>query len=449
MVSFDKVNLFSQINNTTSTDKGQGAHSVKNSKLIVFKRSDGKSVVMTREQYIRYIAEHQRNNQNPAKNTPYHLGKLDNGVRIIDSDSVKIPEKRGSSAPNANQTSPSKILSYQANIYIDNERVDDFRQGNRGDCYLLASLTSIKNTKEGQEVLKNNIQKNGDGSYTVTLPGAVIAKNHYIAEGDGAKCAITGVYRISAAAIKKAQSLSGKSYAYGDLQVILFELAMEAFRAEVVQTNKALGQKSERYLAGQYGPVNESDTLSGGQMYDAVFILTGQKSDVYEAKSNKKPMLYTPGKYGYVDANGKPLSSKSEQAKSGVLAVNHVYNKESDLQKLLDKYEGKEDQFSITVSFRVAKTGPDGVTKQGGSHALTVTKITDDYVEVVNPWDTTKRERIPRDDFEKMATGLTVAPVSERHSDNLYAQLNPNHDNNGANNSILNQIVNILQSHNK
>ena len=150
--------------------------------------------------------------------------------------------------------------------------------------------------------------------------------------------------------------------------------------------------------------------------------------------------------YGYVDENGKPINKMSclvGSAKSDVVEVNHVYDKESDLQKLLDKYKGKEKEYSITVGFAVGRTGPDGVTKQGGSHALTVTKITDDYVEVVNPWDTTKRERIPRDDFEKMALCLNVAPVSEKHSDNLYADLNLNRNNKTGNpffGDLLNRV---------
>ena len=55
---------------------------------------------------------------------------------------------------------------------------------------------------------------------------------------------------------------------------------------------------------------------------------------------------------------------------------------------------------------------------------LEVTKITDEYVEIVNPWDTTKHERIPRGDFEKMAMTFNVAPVSKERNDQLYRDLN-------------------------
>lgn len=418
--------------------------------LIFIKRPDGKITIMTKEQYIRYVIENQKHNK-PGKQEnqkPYELGEERNGIRTIGIDNVSDPIHSGTSAPKHNSCSPDKIQEYEDNIADANGHIDDFRQGKRGDCYLLAAIDSIANTKDGQEILKKNVKKNPDGSYSVTLPGAVAARNHYIQIGYEDKCAITGQYTITAEAIEKAKRMSGKSYAYGDIEIIALELAMEAFRAEVARTNKALGQKSSQYIAGQIGPMSESDTLSSGQMYDAVFILTGQKSDLYQAKRNKRKhaKLYIPGEYGYVDPNTAPKGTTLGKRASGIVEVNHVYNKESDLQKMLDKYKGKEDQFSITVGVIVAKNGPDGSTKAGGGHALTVTKITDDYVEVVNPWDTTKPERIPRGDFEAMAMSLNVAPVSIEHSDRFYEDNGLANNENQVNmNSLIDVIRNLFQ----
>ena len=38
-------------------------------------------------------------------------------------------------------------------------------------------------------------------------------------------------------------------------------------------------------------------------------------------------------------------------------------------------------------------------------------KITDEYVIVANPYDTAKKERIPRADFEKMTNHFNVAKI--------------------------------------
>ena len=386
--------------------------------LIFIKRPDGRYTVMTKEQYIRLIAELERRRNNPtpqSKQEPYELGPKDGESRIIDTDNVSDSIHRGSTAPKENSCSPEKIQEYKENIEYNNGKIDDFKQGKRGDCYLLAAIDSIRRTENGQEILNKNVQKNSDGSYTVTLPGALNVREHYIQEGNGDKCAITGTYTITPQAIEKAKAMSGKSYAYGDIEVLALELAMEAFRAEVIQTNKALGIKSEKFIAGQIAPRSDSDPLSGGQMYDAVYMLTGRKSDVYIAPKEKRKniKLYRQGEYGYVGEEQKLKGLCAKKASKGIVEVEHVYNKDSELQKILDKYKGHEDEYSITVGVIVAKNGPDGSTKAGGGHALTVKKITDNYVEVVNPWDTSKVERIPRGDFEAMTNQLHVAPVAD------------------------------------
>ena len=50
--------------------------------------------------------------------------------------------------------------------------------------------------------MQKNVQHNSDGSYTVTLPGAVVARKHYVENGQGDKCAITGRYTITKEAVE-------------------------------------------------------------------------------------------------------------------------------------------------------------------------------------------------------------------------------------------------------
>ena len=344
----------------------------------------------------------------------YRLGKRhENGSRLITSNSVTNPLKPGTSRPTRWSCSASLYTEYQANTAAANGRIDDFKQGKRGDCYFLAAIYSVcapnadGTLTEGEKELMKNIRHNGDGSYTVKLPGALEVKKYYESNFEKDKVAISGEYTITAAAVKKAMNLAGKSYAYGDIEVILLELAMEAYRAEIIATRSALGLGSGRWdVAGAQLPESNHDTLSAGYEFDAIFILTGKRSDHYwnNKKDKSEYKLYRQGEYGYVSATGEHSKAMAP------CEIRNEYNKESDFQKMLDECQGHEEEYILTVGVYVAKDGPDGTTKAGGGHALSVVKITDDYVEVVNPWDTTKHERIPRGDFEKMASSFTATP---------------------------------------
>jgi len=401
-------------------------YSVSNNKLrdeLSFKGNDSKEVTLSHSIPIEELPKvpndlliqsknlNYRRRDIQKENPKYELGQIIDGVRTVNVSNVTRPSKFDSSG--FDKCSASQRESYVENIKTINQEIDSFRQGRRGDCYLLASLYSISQTQNGDKILAKNFTYNDDGSVIVTFPGALKAKKGYEDEGNGDKCAITGKYKITKEAIEKAKKLSGFSYAYGDIDVILTELAMEAYRAEVVDTNKALNQRPEAYIPGQCGTKNEIDTLSGGQLYDANYILTGKKSEFYiSANKLTKPVkLYYQGEFGYVGVKSKMIGSKYSKSRKDEKEVLNVYNKDSDLQKLLDTYKGNENKYAITVGVICGRKGVDGVTKKGGGHALSVTKITDEYVELVNPWDTTKKERIPRAIFEDMACALNITEI--------------------------------------
>ena len=91
---------------------------------------------------------------------------------------------------------------------------------------------------------------------------------------------------------------------------------------------------------------------------------------------------------------------------------------------MLNQYAGKEQQYALTFGVRVAKNGPDGSTKAGSGHAITIVKITNNVIYVSNPWHPDKIEPIPREDFINMCTSLTAMPVGQNK-----ISLNLNHNN--------------------
>lgn len=371
------------------------------------------------------------------KKQAYQLGERRGNTRTIDTNSVQMygggstKIVRGPGGQNIRIPVPGNDAS-TADGYIG-----DSAQDRRGDCYFLAEINAIRNTKGGQALLHQNCRKNNDGSYTVTLPGAIKIRNYY--EKKGLKTPITGTYHITKETLNKAGN--SRMYSKGDLEVVAYELAMESYRAEMYLTQKKFGKPNDCTTAdGQpigWKDNKPGDVLSSGFTWDAGYLLTGKKSDVYTAGDKKynKAKPYKDGQYGYItrEEMARRTGADVSMYKSASLSeVSHYTQREQALNTKLDQYTGKEGQYAITFGCRVAKDGPDGVTKAGGGHALTVVKITKDTVYVANPWHPEKIEPIPRDEFLKMATSLQAMPVDN----------NTSTSGNGFN---LNGILNILK----
>lgn len=117
--------------------------------------------------------------------------------------------------------------------------IGDFRQGDTGDCWLLAEIKLVSKTPEGAEAIKNSIRNNNNGTFTVTFKGAPDKK-----------------YSVSEEEIKKSKD----KLAEGDKDVRILEIAADKWRLET-----------------QGKSIDE-----GGSSIEANFLLTGQKNnDIY------------------------------------------------------------------------------------------------------------------------------------------------------------------------
>lgn len=382
-----------------------------------------------------------------TKGNKYKLGHRRNNTRYIGTDSIQggklnfqIRNGRIVATPNSGPvTSHSSADGY----------IGDSNQYHRGDCYFLAELNAIRNTKGGQKLLQQNCKLNPDGSYTITMPGAKKIREEY--KKRGLPCDVTGTYTISKEAMEKARK--SDKYSKGDMDVVAYEIAMEAYRAEMFLTVRKNGKGDFKTAEGNvtfssFG--KNGDVLSSGQCYDAGFILTGQKSNVFRATNKRynKVKPYTDGKYGYITREqmakrtGADISMYKSKGlvRTGVSEVNHYTQNEQAINSMLNQYEGKEGEYALSVSVRVAKKGPDGVTQAGGGHALTIMKITGDTVYVANPWHPNKIEPIPRTEFIKMTTGMSAMPVKKSPTTN-------NHHNGQTSSTTfsLSNIMNLIK----
>ena len=344
------------------------------------------------------------------KAKPYQMGLRQGNTRIIGTNQVLMNGNGfgytaiqiGNTVINLPSAS-SNNNSYNSQHYDENY-VGSSRQDRRGDCYFLSTINAIRNTKGGQKLLNNNCKRNNNGSFTVVLPGANLIRQSYARQG--LKCEVTGTYTISREAMEKA--CKSNKYSEGDLKVIAFELAMEAFRAEMYITNKENGNKKFDVTTAEgdnisFNHANEGDILSSGVTWMATFILTGSKSNVYDGgneRYNKVPP-YQDGKYGYITREEMARRTGADISIYKGAETQLTYNyttKEKAIDEMLTKYQGKEDQFAMTFSVKTY----NAKTKKYGAHALTVMKITNDTIYVSNPWHPDKIEPIPRNEFIKM-----------------------------------------------
>ncbi len=381
-------------------------------------------------------------NKKPKKTYSFRLGERQGNTRIVGpaSVSVDVVSILPFGKTNALSNSMPNRVSNLGHPSGADGAVGASRQGKRGDCFFLAEINAIRNTAGGQKILDRNIKKS-NGTVTVTLPGAVKIRQEYAKRG--LKCEVTGTYTITQEAVAKAEKLAGRSFSKDDMDVVCYEIAMECFRAEMVKTNKLNGNKetSGYYTAeGAVGHLTSRDYMDGGQTYDAGFILTGEKSDVYyNSKKYGNVKRYSDGQYGYITKEQMLKQTTFAHAGAhakGISEINHLGKEEKDLYNMLDKYQGHEDEYALTCSVRVSKDGPDEATKEDGAHAITVVKITDDTVYVSNPWHPDKIEPIPRREFVKMAYSMSAMHVPK-----------PQTAQNGHNsNQILNLVIGKLSS---
>ncbi len=306
----------------------------------------------------------------------------------------------------------------QDDLGLDNYYGNSF-QKSQGDCYLLATINSIRNVSGGQEYLQSlRTEKtvNGEKVYTLKLPGAKLAAKS-LKDDNMSKVFITGQYSFTEDEVRDILAKEGERYSKGDPDVILLEAAFEKYREEVQQTLKANNLSVKEYWqkAGMVTGREEHNILSSGWEHDAIFILTGKKSEYYSSSDyDELPILSS---VALKDNMALPLLTEYQYKVKSIDEIDgNIRKTDYALNKMLNKIQKdfEDDNKSDLVATASFKIGDS--LKDSGGHAFTVKKVTDDEVILINPWYPDRELKMSRKMFREYCKSMTIAKYDEQKS---------------------------------
>ena len=332
-----------------------------------------------------------------------NLKEWEKGIKNPDNPTPVNPSPVKTTDP------PSKRLG-KKDLGLDNYYGNSFQKG-QGDCYLLATINAIRNTTDGQEYLQSlRTEKIVDGKkvYTFNFPGAKSAASSL--KEDNLKVFITGEYSFTEDEVQNILSEAGTRYSKGDPDVILLEAAFEKYREEVNQTLEANNLSVDDYwrIAGMVTGTEKDNPLSGGYEHDAIYVLTGKKSELYSTTDyDNRPILSSTA---LRDNKALPLTTATsysyqyiDEIDGNIRITNRALNKMLD--KLQEDFEtdNKSDKIA-TASFKVGDTPNDS-----GGHAFTIKRVTENEVILINPWYPDRDLKMSKKMFVKCCTCMTIA----------------------------------------
>ena len=234
---------------------------------------------------------------------------------------------------------------------VPNGKIDsDFRQGATGDCWFLAAVKTIMSNPQTAKLLNDQISVDKDGNVTVNL--VHVGKSY---------------------TFTKDEVLLENKLSSGDMDVRALEMAVKRYLTENSYNINGLIHKIKM----------EDNNIEGGISNYAYEILLG-RGGILNATGYSEKMIFSESFIDEYISNGKYLVT--------VASSNFLKGEESD-------FEVKDENgYSHTLQ---------------RFHAYAVTGADDEFVYLVNPWDSSSKLKVPREKFVDFFGDASVCSIDK------------------------------------
>jgi len=246
-----------------------------------------------------------------------------------------------------------------------------YKQGNIGDCYLIAAILSISNSHYGERILKNAIKKDYEnGTFSVTLRG------------------VNKTYTFSMSVLNKYKKLSK-----GDSDVKAVELAIAAYQAEMKneQENKKCYRRKEYYNFDDFSfdaPIyrkSQENLIEGNSAAYVTKLLTGADTQCLEVNDNITKLKYKMSN-GQVVNFVKCFKKNPEDF---IVTIGPILPKDKSSYDLRGELRKKHK----------------GLIP---NHAYSLKRIEDDGIVLTNPWNSKDSFKVKFDELGKYVFGINI-----------------------------------------
>lgn len=169
-----------------------------------------------------------------------------------------------------------------------NGHIDDFKQGNFGTCWLLASLKALSLSPKGAQIIKESVKENPDGTVTVTLKG--VGKSYTFSK----------------------EEIDGNSHlSLGDLEARAIEMAFTSYYEE---------QRFDKDIEG--GSLCQATELLVGRTAEMKRQITPQDIEKFNDPNH---VIYVSAHDSGNDIKVKEFSAECVDGSVGIIHKNHAY----------------------------------------------------------------------------------------------------------------------------